>query len=56
MKDGYESDSVNLTEEDVNQVFIFVFEAIYSQLEDIGGRSAEGINVISSTQIFSRSS
>ena len=34
MKDEYENDSVNLTEEDVNQVFLFVFEAIYSQSDD----------------------
>jgi dGTPase len=57
MQEEYGKDSGELSEKDINQIFLFVFATIYAQpSESFINRSAEEINVISSTQIYARSS
>jgi dGTPase len=57
MREEYGKDSGELSESDVNQIFLFVFATIYAQpSEYFVDRSSEEIGVISSTQIYARSS
>ena len=56
MRDEYKDSTVNVTEEDVNEVFLAVFSDIYSPSADFGSeRTSEELNVIASTQVYSRS-
>lgn len=56
MQAEYGASALELTEKDVNQVFLSVFQDIYSSAVEFDvDRTAEEINVISSTQVYSRS-
>ena len=54
---GSKPEEISLTADDVNDVFLAVFESIYSPSTDLeSDRTVEELNAIASTQVYSRSS
>lgn len=57
MHEEYGSEGNDITEEDVNDIFLYVFAKIYAEPDNFPrDKTPEELNVIISTQIYSRSS